>query len=68
MTERAEGLRPILGEIARRWQRIHPKDLIASEALQLLGLLTEITDRIDAGQIPDTVGHGRRLRLVEGPE
>ncbi len=41
-------LRPILGVIARAWRRIHPSDLTAPEALRLLGLLTEITDRLDA--------------------
>ncbi|WP_204080757.1 hypothetical protein [Mycobacterium riyadhense] len=39
-------LRPILGEIARRWQHLHPGDLTAPEALRLLGVLTEIGDRL----------------------
>lgn len=43
-------LDPILGEIARRWYRIHPRDLTAAEALDLMSLLMRITDRIDAEQ------------------
>ena len=43
-----DDLRPILGAIARHWRRLHPADLTAPEALRLLGLLTEITDRLDA--------------------
>ena len=39
--------RPILGEIARQWQRIHPHDLTMPEALTLLGVLYEITERLD---------------------
>jgi hypothetical protein len=41
-------LRPVLGEIARQWQRIHPSDLTVSEALQLVDVLYAITDRLDA--------------------
>jgi hypothetical protein len=44
---RALDLRPILGEIAKRWQRIHPYDLTVSEILSLLSVLTSITDRLD---------------------
>lgn len=40
-------LTPILGEIARRWNRIAPSDLTATEALQLLHVLVEITHRLD---------------------
>jgi hypothetical protein len=40
-------LRPVLGEIARQWQRIHPHDLAAPEALALLSVLTKITQRLD---------------------
>ena len=36
--------RPILGEIARQWQRIHPRDLTMPEALTLLAALYDITD------------------------
>jgi hypothetical protein len=39
-------LRPILGEIARQWQQIHPGDLTAPEALNLLGVLSDITERV----------------------
>jgi hypothetical protein len=39
--------RPILGEIARQWQRIHPHDLTMPEALTLLGVLYDITERLD---------------------
>ena len=42
-------LRPVLGDIARQWQRIHPYDLTVPEALSLLSFLTGITDRLDAG-------------------
>ncbi|MCV7005663.1 hypothetical protein [Mycobacterium gordonae] len=38
-------LRPILGDIARLWPQIHPGDLTAPEALRLLGVLADITDR-----------------------
>ncbi|GJO43083.1 hypothetical protein DAVIS_04533 [Mycobacterium marinum] len=38
-------LRPLLGEIARLWPQIHPGDLTAPQALRLLGVLTEITER-----------------------
>lgn len=41
-------LDPILGEIARRWYRLHPRDLTTAEALDLMSLLMRITDRIDA--------------------
>jgi hypothetical protein len=37
-------LRPILGEIARQWQQIHPGDLTPPQALNLLGALYDITD------------------------
>jgi hypothetical protein len=40
-------LRPILGEIARQWQQIHPGDLTAPEALNLLGVLSDIAERLD---------------------
>lgn len=40
-------LTPILGEIARRWRRIHPANLTAQEALDLLAVLIDITDRLD---------------------
>ena len=43
-------LTPLLGDIARRWQRIHPADLNVIEALSLLQALTTITDRLDAEQ------------------
>ncbi|BCP14853.1 hypothetical protein MINTM021_17620 [Mycobacterium paraintracellulare] len=43
-------LDPILGEIARRWYRLHPRDLTAAEAFELLHVLGIITDRIDAEQ------------------
>jgi hypothetical protein len=67
-------LRPVLGSIARAWRRIHPLDLTAPETLQLLGVLTEITDRLDYEQDRATVGqkpmvadptqHRPALRLV----
>ncbi|GAA2776930.1 hypothetical protein GCM10010533_13730 [Mycolicibacterium pallens] len=41
---------PLLGEIARHWQRIHPGDLTAPEALRLLGVLTDISERIEGGR------------------
>ncbi|GAB7144419.1 hypothetical protein [Mycobacterium riyadhense] len=37
-------LRPILGEIARRWQHLQPGDLTAPQALRLLGVLTDIAE------------------------
>lgn len=40
-------LTPILGEIARRWNRIGPSDLTAAEALRLLGVLVEVADRLN---------------------
>lgn len=43
-------LDPILGEIARRWYRLHPRDLTAAEALDLMSLLMRITDRVDNQQ------------------
>jgi hypothetical protein len=42
-------LRPILGEIARLWPTIHPGDLTAPEALRLLGVLYDVTDRKSCG-------------------
>jgi hypothetical protein len=42
-------LRPILGEIARQWQQLNPGDLTAPEALRILGVLYDITDRLDRG-------------------
>jgi hypothetical protein len=60
-------LSPILGEIAREWERIHPRDLTASEALSLLGVITRITDRLDAEADVEEIyppEHRPALRLV----
>lgn len=43
-------LRPVLGDIARQWQHINPGEPTAPEALRLLGVLNDITDRLDAEQ------------------
>lgn len=59
-------LRPLLGEIARIWRRIHPYDLTAAEALSLLSLLTAITNRID-GDDADPGGQGGSSRRREKP-
>lgn len=40
-------LLPILGEIARCWELIHPGDLTAPEALRLMGVLMDIRERIE---------------------
>jgi hypothetical protein len=49
--------RPILAEVARLARRIytsvHPNQLAPTEALQLLSVLTTITDRLDAEQAGD---------------
>lgn len=42
-------LSPVLGEIARRWQGIHPGHLTAPEALRLLNVLCDIGDRLGEG-------------------
>jgi hypothetical protein len=65
-TEDDVDLLPILGTIARAWNRIHPFDLTAPEAISLMGVLTEITDRIDAERMPDAdpVNAKPALRLV----
>lgn len=39
-------LAPVLGEIARLWPQIHPGDLTPSEALRLLSVLSDVTDRL----------------------
>jgi hypothetical protein len=61
-------LKPILGVIARAWQRIHPLDLTADEAFSLLTLLLDIENRIENGgltgpatQLQDS---GPKLRVV----
>jgi hypothetical protein len=50
-------LGPVLGEIARKWQRIHehvhPSELTADEALNLLDALAVITDRLDLMSAPE---------------
>jgi hypothetical protein len=61
-------LRPILGVIGRAFQRIHPLDLTADEALRLMTVLGEISDRLDhEDAVLDETGeqHPRpALRLV----
>jgi hypothetical protein len=69
MTDTADDvdLSPILGEIARFWQQVHPYDLTAREALLLLAVITEITDRLDAEADVEEIyppEHRPALRLV----
>lgn len=58
-------LTPILGQIAREWERIHPFDLTAREAVCLLAVITEITDRLDVeADVVEVPEHRPALRLV----
>jgi hypothetical protein len=58
-------LSPILGEIARFWQQVHPGDLTAREALRLLAVITQITDRLDVeADVVDIPQRRPALRLV----
>lgn len=45
---RAIDTRPLLGEIARIWQQIHPYYLTWPEIFALLHVLCGITERLDA--------------------
>lgn len=54
-------LRPILGVIARSWQRIQPADLTADEAFSLLTILMGIENRLDDAQDDQHL-----LNIVEG--
>lgn len=67
-------MRPVLGEIAKQWQRIaehvHPSELTVSEALTLLNALQRITDRLDAEHdapacdvVPISAGQGGGCRF-----
>lgn len=58
-------LRPILGVIARSWQRIHPLDLTADEAFSLMNVLLDIENRIESEKDAAEPDTGRpTLRLI----
>ncbi|MEM6109509.1 hypothetical protein AAHS21_25240 [Mycobacterium sp. 050272] len=59
-------LRPILGAIARSWQRIHPSDLTADEALKLLTIFMGIENRLDNAESDIAPADRPKLRLIDG--
>jgi len=63
---------PILGQVATQLrhlhEQVHPSELTTSEALALLGILNDITDRLAAEETtpqPPQAGQRPVLRLVD---
>ncbi len=71
--EESRAMTSVLREVARQLrhlhEQVHPSELTASEAISLLGILNDITDRLDAEkttpQPPPPASERPILRLVE---